>query len=207
MLAMNQDITPIERKALDFISRLTREGLPPSVRRITEHLGYRSTRSAVLVIQSLIDKNLLAKRPDGKLRLIEDIQNDDSLTANIPLVGNVPCGTPLLAVENIEATIPVSRALVKNPEQYFILRATGDSMNEAGIVDGNLLLIRKQETAREGDRVVALINDEATVKSIHFGDSAAILLPRSSNKLHKPIIVTEDFSVQGIVTAVIPSYA
>lgn len=202
---MNQTLSPIERKALEFISKLTREGNSPSVRRIMEHLGYKSTRSVSLIIQSLIEKNLLAKRPNGKLRLLEDIQNNDSLTVNIPLVGNVPCGTPLLAVENIETTISVTRSLVKSPNKYFILRASGDSMNEAGIKDGDLLLIKQQPTACEGDRVVALINDEATVKSIHFGDGAAILMPRSTNKNHKPIIVRDDFIVQGIVKAVLPS--
>jgi len=198
-------MTPIERKALDFISTLTREGNSPSVRRIMEHLGYRSTRSVSLIIQSLTEKNLLAKRPDGKLRLIEDIQNDDSLTVNIPLVGSVPCGVPLLAVENIETTIPVSRTLVKNPNDFFILCASGDSMDEAGIRDGDFLLIKQQPTASEGDRIVALINDEATVKSLHFGDGAAVLLPRSKNVAHKPIIVGDDFRIQGVVKAVIPS--
>ena len=204
-VVMNQNLSQTERKALEFISNLTKEGTPPSVRRIMEHLGYKSTRSVSLIIQSLIEKNLLAKRPDGKLRLIEDVQDNDSLTVNIPLVGSVPCGTPLLAVENIETTIPVSRSLVKNPSDYFILRASGDSMDEAGIQNGDLLLIKQQPTACEGDRVVALIDDEATVKSIHFGDNAAVLLPRSTNKTHKPIIVSDDFIVQGIVKAVIPS--
>lgn len=201
---MDSNTTPIERKALDFIGTLTREGTPPSVRRIMEHLGYRSTRSASLVIQSLVDKNLLAKRPDGRLRVLEDIQNDDSLTVNIPLVGSVPCGNPLLALENIETTIPVSRNLVKNPDDYFILRAAGDSMDQAGIQDGDLLLVKQQLTANEGERVVALIDEEATVKTLHFGENAAVLLPHSSNNKHKPIIVNEDFSIQGVVVAAIP---
>lgn len=168
-------------------------------------MGYKSTRSVSVIIQSLVEKNLLAKRPDGKPRLIEDVENNELMTANIPLVGNVPCGQPLLAVENTEAVIPVSRNLVKNPNDYFILRATGDSMDEAGIQDGDLMLIKQQPTACEGDRVVALINEEATVKTIHFGTNAAVLQPRSSNREHQPIIVEDNLTIQGIVTAVIPT--
>lgn len=202
---INRNVTPQERKTLDFISKLTREGTPPSVRRIAEYMGYKSTRSVSVIIQSLVEKNLLAKRPDGKPRLIEDVENNELMTANIPLVGNVPCGQPLLAVENTEAVIPVSRNLVKNPNDYFILRATGDSMDEAGIQDGDLMLIKQQPTACEGDRVVALINEEATVKTIHFGTNAAVLQPRSSNREHQPIIVEDNLTIQGIVTAVIPT--
>ena len=201
---MNQKLSQKETKALEFIRSLTREGSSPSVRKVMQHLDYKSTRSASLVIQSLIDMNLLAKRPDGRLRLIEDEHDDDSLTVNIPLVGSVPCGVPLLAIENIEARIPVSRSLVGNAEDFFILRARGDSMNLAGINDGNLLLVKKQPSADEGERVVALINDEATAKVLHFGEDAAVLMPKSSNSLHKPIIVGEDFTIQGVIKAVVP---
>jgi repressor LexA len=204
---MNEKLTPIERKALDFISRsLTSEGSSPSIRKLMKHLGYKSTRSASLIVQSLIEKNLLAKRPDGKLRLLQEIE-DDSVTAGIPLVGTVPCGLPLLAEENIEAVIPVSKSLVKNPNDYFLLRAMGDSMDLAGIKDKDLVLVKKQPVASEGEKVVALIDDEATIKVLHLGEGAAALTPKSSNPEHKPIIVGDDFSIQGVVVGTVPSFA
>lgn len=204
---MNEKLTPIERKALDFIRRnLTSEGNSPSIRKLMKHLGYKSTRSASLIVQSLIEKNLLAKRPDGRLRLLQELE-DDSVTVGIPLAGTVPCGLPLLAEENIEAIIPVSKKLVKNPDNYFLLKATGDSMDLAGIQDRDLVLVKKQPVANEGDRVVALINDEATVKILHFGDGVAALTPKSTNPAHRPIIVSDDFSIQGIVVGTIPAVA
>lgn len=124
-------------------------------------------------------------------------------TIKIPLLGTVACGTPIFAEENIEAFIPVSDKFIKPSNRYFILRAFGDSMDEVGIDDGDLVLIRQQNTACEGDKVVALIDDEVTIKEFHFGNNMIILKPRSKNSKHQPIVLTSDFRVQGIVETVI----
>jgi len=132
--------------------------------------------------------------------------NDGERTINVPVVGKVSCGMPVLAEENIEDTIPVSKKLAYPPYNYFLLRAKGDSMNRAGINDGDMVLIRQQNSARNGDRVVALIDDEATIKEFSASGNTVVLRPRSTNNEHKPIILTRDFVIQGVVVSTIPKF-
>lgn len=181
-------------------------GRVPSVRELMKALGYRSPRSALVVMRQLIDKGFLEKKSDGSLRFIKDLSgtSTSAQTVNIPLVGSVACGIPILAEENVEAMIPVSMELARGSHKYFFLRAQGDSMNEVGINDGDLVLIRQQCTAETGDIVVALINNDATIKQFRRSDGVVVLLPRSSNTNHKPIVLTTDFKVQGIVVVSIP---
>lgn len=197
-------------KQLDAIRQIRNcmmhKGRLPSVRELMTALGYKSPRSAALIIEELVQKGILKKRSDGDLQLVKDPEPNSAhaQTIDIPLVGLVTCGMPILARENIEGYIPVSITLARPGSKYFLLRASGDSMNKAGINDGDLLLVRQQSTADNGDRVVALIDDEATVKEFHRSKDTIVLMPRSSNKKYKQIILTEDFQIQGIVMAVIP---
>lgn len=171
----------------------------PSVRELMASLGYRSPRSAAVIIGRLINKGILCRRSDGNLRLIKSLDDDGrAQTVDIPLVGNVACGTPILAEENIETMIPVSIKLARSPYRYFLLKASGDSMNEKGINDGDLVLVRQQSTAENGDIVVALIDDEATIKEFQISDKTIVLKPRSTNKQHKPVVLTRDFQIQGV---------
>ena len=124
-------------------------------------------------------------------------------TIKVPLLGDVACGTPLLAEENIRTEIPVSVKLIKPNQQYFLLRASGTSMNEAGIQDGDLVLIKQQPTAENGDLVVALIDDEATIKEFHHQGDLIVLKPKSNDNKHQPIILTNEFKIQGVVVKVI----
>ena len=124
-------------------------------------------------------------------------------TVEIPLIGSVSCGLPIYAEENIEAQISISTKLVKNASDYFLLRASGDSMNKKGITSGDLLLIKQQQVANHGDLVVALIDDDATVKEFINNGDTIVLKPHSTNKKHQPIILTTDFKIQGIVEKVI----
>jgi repressor LexA len=109
-----------------------------------------------------------------------------------------------LAEENIEAMIPVSVKLAKPPNKYFILKAKGDSMNEREINDGDMVLVKQQNYAEDTDLVVALIDDEATIKELKINSENILLIPRSTNKKYQPIILTRDFMVQGIVISTIP---
>ncbi len=119
---------------------------------------------------------------------------------SIPLVGSAPCGEPLLGESNIEEMIPVEKSKIRAGVQYFIVRASGDSMNLAGINDGDLVLCRYAEKGETGDRVVALLGGEnVTIKFYDKKDGRRILLPKSTNKNHQPIIPEEGDSVQGIV--------
>lgn len=178
-------------------------GRPPSVRELAAALAYKSPRSAAVLIERLVQRGLLSRRRDGKLRLhqIPEDDIDHARTIDVPLVGFAPCGAPLLAEENVEATIPVSTRLATPPHRYFLLRAKGDSMNEAGIADGVLVLVRQQQTARNGDIVVALIDDEVTIKEFQASSATVTLRPRSTNRTYQPIVLTRDFRIQGVVVA------
>ena len=183
------------------------QGRVPSVRELMKALGYRSPRSALVLIRNLIQKGFLERKDKGGFRLLKDISNleNGAQTVNIPLVGSVACGLPVFAEENIEAYIPVSIDIVKTGQKYFFLHASGDSMNKAGINDGDLVLIRHQQTANEGDIVVALIDNEATIKQLGYSEGSIILYPRSSNPSHFPIVLTRNFLIQGVVVLSIPS--
>ncbi len=206
---MQKSISNKELAALRVIRNfLMKNGKMPSVRELMKEMDYRSPRSAAVILQNLIDKNILGKKGDGTIRLIEyelsQSEVNSEQTVKIPLLGTIACGLPVLAEENIEAMISVSTKLVKPNDKYFLLKARGDSMNEKGINDGDLLLVKQQNTAETGDMVVALIDDEATVKELKINDDNVILLPRSSNKTHMPIILSRNFRVQGIVVSTIP---
>ncbi|MBI4689389.1 MAG: repressor LexA [Nitrospirae bacterium] len=202
--------TQLNQKQADAVryirNRLMQKGETPSVRELMTALGYKSPRSAALIIGELIEKGILKKRSNGELQLIKDIDADSTHahTVDIPLVGMVTCGMPILAQENIEGYIPVSVSLAKPGFKYFLLKAKGDSMNKAGINDGDLILVRRQSIAQNGDIVVALIDDEATVKEFQHSKNCVVLMPRSDNKKHKPIILTENFQVQGVAVTTIP---
>jgi len=149
----------------------------------------------------------IARKADGRLRVVQDLPDSDThaRTVLVPLVGQVACGTPFLAEENFEALIPVSTALAKPGHRHFLLRAAGDSMDAAGINDGDLMLVRQQPTADSGQYVVALIDDRATVKEFHRSSGTVVLKPRSKSNAHRPIILNSDFRIQGIVLATIPA--
>lgn len=182
-------------------------GQSPSIRELMLALGYKSPRSAQDIIEKLIEKGFLNKTKTGSLKIIKDPDSTSThaQTTDVPLVGMVACGGPIFAEENIEAMIPVSTSLAKNSTKHFILRAVGDSMDLVGINDGDLVLVRQQETAENGDNVVALIDDSATIKEFHKDKGVVVLKPKSSNSIHQPIILTEDFRIQGVVTNIIPN--
>jgi repressor LexA len=196
-------------EAMRFIrNNIINYGKAPSVRALMDALGYSSPRSAALVINELLEKGLLKKRGDGSIRIIKNIEEQDNhaRTINVPMIGSISCGSLMLAEENIEGFIPVSSKLTDDQHKYFLLKARGDSMNKAGINDGDVVLVKQQPIANNGEIVVALIDDEATLKEIHLSKEAIVLKPVSKNKEHKPIIVSRDFKIQGIVKAVIPEF-
>ncbi len=195
-----------EIKALNFIrNKIVHEGKSPSVRDLMAYFGYKSPRSSSLIISSLVDKGWL-KREGRNLKIIRKIEENGSnaRTVEVPLVGSVTCGAPVVAEENIEAYVSVSESIAKKGSKYFLLKASGDSMNKVGIEDGNLLLVKQQDTAENGQKVVALINDETTVKEFYKENGFVVLKPNSTNPEHKPIIVLDNFSIQGVVEQILP---
>lgn len=184
---------------------LVRQGRTPSVRNLMEALGYKSPKSAQDILGQLEEKGVIKKHESGNYQLVNEPNFGPiyAQTVSVPIVGSVTCGRPVLAEENIEGFIPVSTAIAKPGAEYYLLHASGDSMDRAGITDGEMVLVRKQSVANEGDRVVALIDNEATIKEFRRSKGLVVLMPRSTNREHKPIILTDDFQVQGVVVAVI----
>ena len=126
-------------------------------------------------------------------------------TVDVPLVGSVACGLPSLAQQDPEAFVQVSTKIARRGQTYFLLRARGSSMNKAGISDGDLVLVRQQATAKNGDRVVALVDHEATIKQFHREGNIVVLRPNSTERTHKPIILSDRFLIQGVVVDTFPN--
>ncbi|MBN2754674.1 MAG: repressor LexA [Candidatus Goldbacteria bacterium] len=195
-----------ETELIKAVRNTLMKGHSPSVRELMEELGYKSPRSTAELIKKLAAKGYVRRNAEGDLQIIENFSGDESRvqTVEVPLVGQVACGSPILAEENIEQMIPVSTRIASPPYRYYMLRAKGDSMNLAGINDGDAVLVRQQGTARNKEIVVALIDDEATIKEFNKSGDMVLLKPKSSNLKHKPIILTNDFMIQGIVVTTIP---
>lgn len=206
---MNSDeLTVKQVEAVKHIrNSAAHRGRTPSIRELMRKLGLKSIKSTQDILLALQEKGIIQKFENGfyKLLLNPDLGPNRAQTVNVPIIGTVSCGSPVFAEQNIEAYIPVSTNIAKSGNKYFLLHAKGDSMNEDGINDGDLVLIRQQNTAREGDRVVALIDEEATIKEFHKTDEVVILKPKSTNPIHKPIILEAEFQIQGVVVNVIPN--
>ncbi|MDI6844201.1 MAG: transcriptional repressor LexA [Anaerosomatales bacterium] len=196
-------LTRRQEQILDFIrSEIHRRGYPPSVREIGEAVGLSSS-STVHAHLSALEKHGYIRRDPTKPRALEVLDTRDTergvdprtVTA-VPLVGSVAAGQPILAAENIEATLPLPAEFAG--ESTFILRVRGDSMIEAGILDGDFVVVRQQATADNGDIVVALIEDEATVKRFYREADRIRLQPE--NSAMEPIYV-RDARILGKVVA------
>lgn len=196
-----EGLTPKQKTVFAAVRELqTITGRMPTLDEIRRHLNYATVSSVQRHMDALKAKGYVQsdKNQSRTMRL------SHQHIANIPLVGNVACGVPLLAEENVEAFVAYDAdSLRGNPENYFFLRAIGDSMNKSGIDDGDLVLVRKSEIAEAGKRIVALVGDDATVKKLVMTDGHWILRPESTNPKHKDLIMAGDFSVQGIVENVV----
>ncbi|OUP17803.1 repressor LexA [Lachnoclostridium sp. An196] len=185
-------ITPKQQEILDFIkSEILHKGYPPAVRDICEAVHLKSTSSVHSHLETL-EKNGYIRRDPTKPRAIEIIDDTFQLTrrevVNVPLIGTVAAGQPILAQENIENYFPVPAEYMPNSE-CFMLKVKGDSMVNAGIFNGDQILVQQQNTANNGDMVVALIDDSATVKTFYKEDGHYRLQPENDSM--SPIIVDE----------------
>lgn len=204
-----ETITIKELEAVREIrNSLMHVGRIPSMRELMSSMGYRSPRSASLIVDKLIKKGVLRRKENGGLQFVKNLAEDTTRaqTVDVPLIGMVSCGMPILAEENTQAMISVSTKLARPPHRYFLLKAKGDSMDQKGINDGDMVLVRQQTTAKNGDMVVALIDDEATIKEFHAAGETVVLKPRSRNKQHQSIVLTKDFQVQGVAVATISDF-
>ena len=196
-------ISKKQQEILDYMkNEILNRGFPPSVREICEAVNLKSTSSVHSHLEAL-EKNGYIRRDATKPRAIEIIDDNFNLVrrevVNVPLVGTVAAGQPVLAVENIEAYFPIPAEYMPN-EQSFMLRVKGDSMINAGIFDGDQVLVKQQATAENGDMVVALVDDSATVKTFYKENGYYRLQPENDNM--DPISVTGNLQILGKVFGV-----
>jgi repressor LexA len=203
-----EKLTSREIEALREIRSAIRHlGKFPAVRELMVVMGYRSPRSVSVLLQKLEEKGFLHRDFRGNLQIVEEskIFKNNVETIDVPIVGTAQCGALTFAEQNVEGFVRISTVLAPRNKQHFLLRAEGDSMNEAGIQHGDLVLVRVQNFAENGNRVVALVDDEATIKEFHRRGDVVILQPRSTNSAHQPIIVSENLQIQGVVVTSIPT--
>ena len=196
-------ITPKQQEILDFIKQeIIRRGYPPAVREICEAVSLKSTSSVHSHLETL-EKNGYIRRDPTKPRAIEIVDDQFNLTrretVNVPIIGTVAAGQPILAAENIENYFPIPSEYMPN-RQSFMLRVKGTSMINIGINDGDLVLVQQQKDAENGDIVVALLDDSATVKTFYREKGHVRLQPENDSM--DPIIVEDQLEILGKVFGV-----
>lgn len=185
-------ITDKQREILEYIKEMIlKKGYPPAVREICEAVHLKSTSSVHSHLESL-EKNGYIRRDPTKPRTIEILDDDFALTrrelVNVPVIGTVAAGMPILAEQNIEDYLPIPAGILPNKE-VFMLKVKGNSMIEAGIYNGDKVIVAKQPNAENGDKVVALVDDSATVKTFYKENGHFRLQPENSSM--DPIILDQ----------------
>ena len=185
-------ITDKQREILEYIKEMIlKKGYPPAVREICEAVHLKSTSSVHSHLESL-EKNGYICRDPTKPRTIEILDDDFALTrrelVNVPVIGTVAAGVPILAEQNIEDYLPIPAEILPNKE-VFMLKVKGNSMIEAGIYNGDKVIVAKQPNAENGDKVVALVDDSATVKTFYKENGHFRLQPENSSM--DPIILDQ----------------
>ncbi len=188
-----------QKEILEYLkSQIINKGYPPAVREICEAVKLKSTSSVHSHLETL-EKNGYIRRDPSKPRAIEIIDDEFNLTrrelVNVPIIGTITAGMPILAVENIDSYFPIPSEYMPN-EDTFMLKVKGDSMINAGIFNGDKILVQKQTHAKNGDFVVALLGEEVTVKTFYKENGFYRLQPE--NDTMEPIIVS-DLNIQGKV--------
>lgn len=188
----NRKISDKQREILEYIKQeILQRGYPPAVREICEAVNLKSTSSVHSHLETL-EKNGYIRRDPTKPRAIEILDDDFNLTrrevVNVPLIGQVAAGEPILAEQNIQDYFPIPVEYMPNAET-FMLKVKGESMINAGIFDGDSVLVQRQSDASNGDMVVALVDDSATVKTFYKEDGYYRLQPE--NDTMEPIIVDQ----------------
>ncbi len=212
-----KSLTPRQREVFEFIKeRIEETNRPPTLREIGLRFQISSTNGVRSILAALVKKNYIARSPklSRGIDLPQSTRSEprsqgtaDIKVLEIPIVGRVAAGQPILAVENLEGTVVVDRDFLMRQENVFALRVHGDSMIDAGIHHGDLVFARQQNTAERGQIVVALIGEETTVK-YYFPEAGRVRL-EPANEAYGPIIVdvnTPDFSILGRIIGVMRRY-
>lgn len=196
-------ITDKQREILEYIkNEILNRGFPPAVREICEAVNLKSTSSVHAHLESL-EKNGYIRRDPTKPRAIEIVDDNFNLVrremVNVPVLGRVAAGEPLLAIENVESYFPIPAEFMPNA-QTFILNVVGESMINAGILDGDKVIVEQTADTQNGDIVVALVDDSATVKRFYKEKDCYRLQPE--NDYMDPIIVYDQLQILGKVIGV-----
>jgi repressor LexA len=198
-------LTDRQREILDFISRsITKRGYPPTLREIGSHFGIRSTNGVNDHLRALEKKGYL-QREDLKSRALRPIVSSTGQLVEVPVLGQVAAGQPVLAVRNHEDTVRVDRFFIGDNREVFALRVKGDSMIEDGIFDGDYVFVRKQLQASSGETVVAMIGDEATVKR-YYPEGDTIRFQPANARLDPIYVRKRDFKSVNLLGVVIGVY-
>lgn len=195
-------LTPRQQQVLDLIKRhILDTGYPPTRADIARELGFKSPNAAEEHLKALAKKGAIEMIPGASRGIrVPELANE-----GLPIVGRVAAGNPILAQENIEEHCEL-KANFFSPSADYLLRVSGQSMQDIGILDGDLLAVKSQQTANNGDIVVARIDDEVTVKRLQKGDQPHELLLIAENQDYQPIKVDlscQDFAIEGISVGVI----
>lgn len=206
---MAKGLTKAQKAILQFIVEYTRKhGYPPTLREIQQSTGtVKSLRGVAIHLDALQRKGYIERGSQARsIRILHpDYQPETERVRLLPLVGDIAAGTPVLAQENIEDLIPVPADMVRNVENAFLLRVKGDSMTGEHILPRDLVVIKPQETAYNGELVAVLVNDEATIKRIYYEKNHVRLQP--ANPAYEPIYVRpEEARVIGKVIGLIRDY-
>jgi repressor LexA len=200
-----QQLTDRQAKILDFIRQVTRvRNYPPSVREIGEAVGLSSSSTVHNHLNHLERRGLIRRDPSKSrtVQLVEGVSEEKRRNAvAVPLVGHVAAGTPILAEQNIEDHVMLSAEFAQ--EGWFALRVRGDSMVNAGILDGDLVIVKPQQDAPDGTIIVALLEDEATVKRLERAGGRVRLI--AENPAYSPI-EPDQVSMVGLVKGVVRTY-
>ncbi len=195
-------ISDKQREILEFMKQeILNKGYPPTVRELCDAVHLKSTSSIHSHLETL-EKNGYIRRDPSKPRAIEIVDDNFNLTrrevVNVPVVGSIAAGQPLLAIQNIDNYFPIPAEYMPN-QDTFMLHVKGESMINAGIFDGDVILVKQQSTARNGEIVAALVDDSATVKTFYKEEGHIRLQPENDSM--DPIIVA-DCQILGVVFGV-----
>ena len=192
-----------QQRILDFIkAEIEEKGYPPSVREICAAVGLRSTSTVHAHLNHLEEQGLI-RRDSTKPRALEVLDGSHARGRSVPLVGRVTAGMPILAIENIEDYLTLPQSML-GKDEMFCLRVQGESMIDIGILDGDIVVLRQQDTAENGEIVVAMTpEDEATLKRIFYEDGRVRLQPE--NRTMEPIYA-DNVTVLGKLTALIRQF-
>ena len=211
---MKDKLTDRQEEILTFIKQFTLDsGYPPTLREIGKHFQISSTFGVKRHLEALVKKGFIniesnASRGISMIRrnsedLIDATFRDDNVFVKIPVIGRVAAGIPINAVENLEGSLVVDPSFLKKAEDAFALRVKGDSMIHAGINDKDLVIVSPKEQAKNGDIVVAMLNDEATVKKFEFINNKIRLIAENNAYLPIEVKTEDDFKLIGKVKGVV----